>query len=233
MKKTLEGIAILVFGAVLVSSFDRVSNAYFDVMGGHALGPGTSSGTPSGAAGGALGGNYPSPTLSAAKQLELDDKLSKANGGTVTAAGGVAVTYGVTAGTMTAAKFTGNVVGNVTGNASTASALQADPTNCGANTFANAIAASGNLTCAAVPNAATTADSANTASAIVARDANGAFAASKVTVSTFGVTALVNPLQQDCTTGQYQFGTGGLYLCVASGWMKAMAGATQITWTTY
>jgi hypothetical protein len=40
--------------------------------------------------------------------------------------------------------------GALTGNASTATALAANPTDCGAGQFANAIAASGNLTCAAV-----------------------------------------------------------------------------------
>jgi hypothetical protein len=108
--------------------------------------------------------------------------------------------------TITAASFVGPLTGAVTGSGA-------------------------NLT--SIPNSATTATAANTASAIVARDANGAFAASKVTVSTYAVTALVDPAQQACTTGQYQFGAGGLYLCVASRWVKAMAGATQITWTAY
>ena len=65
-----------------------------------------------------------------------------------------------TSGTITAAGFigdlTGNVTGNVsgssgstTGNAATATALAANPTDCSAGEFANAIDASGNLTCAA------------------------------------------------------------------------------------
>jgi hypothetical protein len=49
-------------------------------------------------------------------------------------------------GTVTAPTF----VGALTGNASTASALAANPTDCGADTFANAIAANGNLTCSTV-----------------------------------------------------------------------------------
>lgn len=64
-----------------------------------------------------------------------------------------------TAGTITAA-LTGNVTGNVsgssgstTGNAATATALAANPTDCASDTYANAIAASGNLTCATVTNA--------------------------------------------------------------------------------
>jgi hypothetical protein len=47
-------------------------------------------------------------------------------------------------GTITAATFSGSL----TGNASTATALAANPTDCGANQFATTIAASGNLTCA-------------------------------------------------------------------------------------
>lgn len=49
-------------------------------------------------------------------------------------------------GVVTAPSF----VGPLTGNASTATALAANPTDCASNTFANAIAANGNLTCAAV-----------------------------------------------------------------------------------
>ena len=67
-------------------------------------------------------------------------------------------------GTVTAATFvgalTGNVTGNVsgssgstTGNAGTASALAANPTDCGSNQFANAIAADGDLTCGAIGDA--------------------------------------------------------------------------------
>jgi hypothetical protein len=46
--------------------------------------------------------------------------------------------------------FSGNLTGNVNGNASTATALAADPSDCSSNQFANAIAANGNLTCAAL-----------------------------------------------------------------------------------
>lgn len=57
------------------------------------------------------------------------------------------------AGTVTA-NLTGNVTGNltgaVTGNATTATALAADPADCGAGTKATAINASGTLTCSAV-----------------------------------------------------------------------------------
>lgn len=43
---------------------------------------------------------------------------------------------------------TGNLTGAVTGNADTATALASNPSDCSANNFATAIAASGNLTCA-------------------------------------------------------------------------------------
>jgi hypothetical protein len=57
------------------------------------------------------------------------------------------------AGTITGAltgNVTGNLTGNVTGNASTATALAANPADCGAGTKATAIAANGDLTCSAV-----------------------------------------------------------------------------------
>jgi len=44
----------------------------------------------------------------------------------------------------------GGVTGALTGNASTASALAADPTDCGGNTWATTIAADGDLTCSAI-----------------------------------------------------------------------------------
>ena len=60
------------------------------------------------------------------------------------------VTNLITDGTITAATFNGNLIGDVTGNATTASALAVNPADCGANTFAHTIAASGNLTCSTV-----------------------------------------------------------------------------------
>lgn len=46
--------------------------------------------------------------------------------------------------------FSSTIVGSVSGNAATATALAANPTDCGAGTKATAIDASGNLTCSAV-----------------------------------------------------------------------------------
>lgn len=53
-------------------------------------------------------------------------------------------------GGVTAPSFTGNLTGNVTGNADTATALAANPTDCSAGQYANAIAADGDLSCSAV-----------------------------------------------------------------------------------
>lgn len=44
----------------------------------------------------------------------------------------------------------GTITATLTGNASTASALAANPSDCGANTYANVIAANGNLSCVAI-----------------------------------------------------------------------------------
>lgn len=59
------------------------------------------------------------------------------------------------AGTITA-NLTGNASGSsgsTTGNAATATALASDPSDCASDTYANAIAASGNLSCVTVTNA--------------------------------------------------------------------------------
>lgn len=93
------------------------------------------------------------------------------------------------AGTITASltgNVTGNVTGAVTGNASTATALAADPADCGANVYATAINASGTLTCASITNASTTATSSAGNSTIVARDGSGNFAAGTITAALTG-----------------------------------------------
>lgn len=56
-------------------------------------------------------------------------------------------------GQVAATTFTGALTGNAT-TAGTATALASNPTDCGSNTFATTIDASGNLTCAAVGDAA-------------------------------------------------------------------------------
>lgn len=56
-------------------------------------------------------------------------------------------------GNFSAGTITANLTGNVTGNADTATALAANPSDCGSDTYATTIAASGNLTCSTVTNA--------------------------------------------------------------------------------
>lgn len=63
--------------------------------------------------------------------------------------GDAALTYDATTDTLTSVTF----AGALTGNASTATALASNPTDCASNTFANAIAASGNLTCGSIGDA--------------------------------------------------------------------------------
>jgi hypothetical protein len=81
------------------------------------------------------------------------------NTGTVTLVGNAANTSVLTLGAG-ASSFSGTSSGtntgdqtSVTGNAGTATALAANPTDCGANTFAVTIAANGNLTCASITDA--------------------------------------------------------------------------------
>jgi hypothetical protein len=160
---------------------------------------------------------------------------------------------------LEARQLTGNLIGDVTGNvtgsagsatgnAATATALAANPADCSANQFANAIAASGALTCAAVGNAATTAASANTASAIVTRDASGNFSATKVSASSS--TTSGNPsgyLGVWATTptahniGDTYFDTyhnaiavsTATFAASASGWLWSTVVAGTAVWTTY
>ncbi len=111
---------------------------------------------------------------------------------------------GTTTGTFSG-NLTGNVTGNAsgtsgstTGNAATATALAANGTNC-SGSLPRGIDASGNAEGCAdadlttevtgiLPNANTTATSANTASAIVARDSSGNFAAGAITATSFAST---------------------------------------------
>lgn len=96
------------------------------------------------------------------------------------------------------------------------------------------------------------ADSANTALTIILRDASGNFSAGTITAalvgnvtgslsgtsntvvaSTFSVNALNAVASGSCSGYKIGFASDGLYLCNNSAWQKAVAGATQITWTTY
>lgn len=96
--------------------------------------------------------------------------------------------------------------GALSGNASTATALAANPSDCAANTFATTIGANGDLTCGAVANAATTATALNTASAIVARDGSGNFAAGTITAALSGNSSTATALASnpsDCSANQF------------------------------
>lgn len=98
----------------------------------------------------------------------------------------------------------GTVTAALTGNASTASALAANPSDCASDTYATTIAASGNLTCASITNASTTASASAGNSTIVMRDGSGNFAAGTITAALTGnastATALAaNPA--DCSAG--------------------------------
>lgn len=142
---------------------------------------------------------------------------------TITIAGGGSSAFSdLTGGTNTGAAMlvgTGaslGTTGSGTISASTAAALGANPADCASDRYATAIAANGDLTCAQVslsagvtgtlPNSNTTATSANTASAIVARDASGNFTAGTITAALTGnsstATALAaNPT--DCASDRY------------------------------
>jgi hypothetical protein len=95
---------------------------------------------------------------------------------------------------------------NTTGNAATATALAANPSDCGSDTYATTIAASGNLTCASITNASTTATSANTLSAIVARDSSGNFSAGTISAALTGNSSTATALAADpadCASDTY------------------------------
>ena len=88
--------------------------------------------------------------------------------------------------------MTGNVTGALYGNASTATRLATNPTDCGSNAYATGVDSFGNLTCAAITNAATSASSLSGSSTIVLRDASGNFAAGTITANLTGNTAGVH-----------------------------------------
>lgn len=130
------------------------------------------------------------------------------------------------------------------GNVATATALAANPSDCGANTYATTIAASGNLTCAQVslsagvtgtlPNGNTTATSANTTSAIVARDGSGNFSAGTITAALSGnastATALAsNPT--DCSAGEVAtaIAASGNLTCTKVKHVEAFTDETGVT----
>lgn len=107
---------------------------------------------------------------------------------------------------VTGSSTSSTFIGALSGNASTATALAANPIDCGANTYATIISANGDLTCSSITNASTTAVSTNTSSAIVLRDGSGNFSAGTITAALAGnastSTALAsNPI--DCGSDTY------------------------------
>lgn len=92
-------------------------------------------------------------TCSAISDADVPDTITASSylplaGGTMT--GPLVVNSSITVtGLLDGSTFDGRLIGN----ADTATALAANPTDCSSNQFANAIAASGNLTCAALADA--------------------------------------------------------------------------------
>lgn len=80
----------------------------------------------------------------------------------------------------------------------TSTALAANPADCGADTYATTIAASGALTCSSITNASTTATATNTASTIVLRDGSGNFSAGAVTASSLTLSSPSSAMSQVC-----------------------------------
>ena len=102
-------------------------------------------------------------------------------------------------GTITAATFSGALSGNAT----TATALAADPTDCAANQFATTIAASGNLTCAALkannlPSAAADLGAADVT--INLGNTNGTFNTNITTDGTVTATTFIGALTGNAST---------------------------------
>ena len=112
--------------------------------------------------------------------------------GTLAVTGATTLTGVLTANGGVAGNLTGDVTGNVTGNASTATALAANPTDCGANTWATTIAANGDLTCVAVSGGAgitndTIVDADINASAAIALSKLASGAGTQIIVTDTGV----------------------------------------------
>ena len=127
------------------------------------------------------------------------------------------------------ATITGSLTGAVTGNADTATALAANPTDCGANEFATTIAASGNLTCAAVTQVgALTATGAIGATGAIT-SAETITATKGLSGSTLTIAGFNTPVSSDpCSKGQMTFDALYIYGCsgTTGPWKRA-------AWTEY
>jgi hypothetical protein len=138
-------------------------------------------------------------------------------------------------GTVTGSNLSGTNTGDqttITGNAGTATALAANGANCSAGTLPRGVDASGaGEGCAAVAlasevtgtlaNSSTTATALNTASAIVARDGSGNFAAGTITAALTGNASTSTALAANganCSAGSFPLGvdaSGASETCTA------------------
>lgn len=164
----------------------------------------------------------------------------KIEGGT----GDIGITYDATnndlefSGAAGGYSFDGAITGNLTGNASTATALASNPTDCSANQFANAIAASGNLTCAQpafsdLSGSATDAQIPNTitvdlATAATALAANGG----NCSAGSFPLGVDASGAVETCTAVSFTAaGTSGSSQTISNGDTLTIAAGTGITTT--
>ena len=168
------------------------------------------------------------PQWDGANSKALKNGLAVASANTASA---VVVRDG--SGDFSAGMITANLTGAVTGNASTATALASNPSACSAGQYVTDIAANGTLTCSAPSGsgdvlgpATNSADyvpqwngadsktlknglvaaSANTASALVQRDASGNFTAGTITAALAGNATTATALAANpsaCSAGQY------------------------------
>lgn len=158
------------------------------------------------------------------KGLALVSNVLSAQSADATHPGVVNTTTQTFAGVKT---FSSTISGSVNGNAATATlaaaatALAANPTDCGSNVYATAIDASGNLTCASITNASTTAVSTNTNSTIVLRDGSGNFSAGTVSAAVTGT-----------ASGNTTY-TANQYGVVLSGSGNTMSVIAPVATTTY
>ena len=151
-------------------------------------------------------------------------------------------------GNFSAGTITANLTGAVTGNASTATALASNPSDCASDTYATAIAASGNLTCGAVSAAGGgTGQTSYTIGDLLY--ASGATALSKLAAGTSGyvltsggagvapswVSGLTNPMNAG---GQIIYGgASGAPTALANGsagqFLASAGGTSAPAWTSF
>jgi hypothetical protein len=129
-------------------------------------------------------------TVDNTSQLILDFTTSTAN------SVGLTITPSNPSGGVEKLEITGS---SYTGNAATATALAANPTDCSANQFANAIVANGNLTCAA----AVTANAGTTHQFLTSLTAGGVFSGARPSAA---------DLSDSAVSGNYLRGNGTSFI---------------------